>query len=189
MLKRFAAFQLILAYSICLAASAQQRVIHQDHTGLNRPAETQIPGGSLSRSAQGYNGPSGQLPNVQLGPHVQPGDSTSRAAPVQSHTVPQSSGGLAPAQLGPHVMPGDSSRSDLNLNTSHGSGLQPAMLGPRIAPGDRSRGDMHPEYYKRNNDFWRGTPQQSPQPQAAPPARTQPATEKYDTVPSGKIGF
>jgi len=200
MLKRFAAFHLILAYSLCQTASAQ-RVINQDSSGLNRPPQTQIPGGSLSRSAQGYGGHSSQLPNTQLGPHVQPGDSTSRPLPaqsrLQSHLQPQAqpqASGLAPAQLGPHVMPGDISRTDLHPNRPHGSGLQPAMLGPRIAPGDISRSDMNPGYYKRNKEFWVGKKQQSRAHQAAQPVQNQPvqnqpAPARYETAPAKKMAF
>src|SRR5208283_4206198 len=99
MLKRFAAFLLILTYSICLAASAQQhtQVNQQDRSEIIRPAGTQMAGGSLNQSAQSHSVSNGAAPAVQQSQHGQQGGrSTGRGSLLQSQAVPQAGAGLAP---------------------------------------------------------------------------------------------
>lgn len=209
MLKRIAAFPLILAYSFCLAASAQQKAFVPDRLGIHRPP-MQVGGGS--QGGQGIIRPNeqsanGQSPQAQVGHQVQPRDRSSRGALLNSHSVPQSGAGSAKAPIaagpakaptGAHVFPGESSSPDAKAQKPQGHAVQRQQVGPRIAPVHVSRSATHQGY--RHADESRvplpAQPVRSQSARAQPvrskSARSQSATatyKTYKTVPSGKMAF
>jgi len=209
MLKNLAAFLLILAYSICLVASAQQQTQahNQDHSQIVRPAGMQMPGDSFNQPSQPNNVPNRQLPAVQQGQHPQAGRSTTRGSLLNSQALPQAGAGLPPTKLGPHVRAGD--LNGLNARPQ-GRGSQRAMIGQRSGGGSHqqyhhepslgSRRQQQPSAPQAAQGVESKPPQSTPAPSKAASsklarskpahqARSKPGTAVYEPAPGGKITF